>query len=1279
MSRGGTGEPVSVADEPGVRHRGQGASLGRESLFAETTELGRDLAAVDWAATPLGPESRWPASLRNIVRLLLGSRFSMWMAWGPELTFLCNDAYRASTLGAKYPWALGKPAAQVWSEIWPDIGPRIDSVISTGVATWDETLLLFLERNGYLEETYHTFSYSPISDDSGANAGMLCVVSEETARVIGERQMAAVRDLGTALAGASTQAEVAGAASRELALADRDLPFALGYLFDTREHTADLAWSAGVPAGHPIAPPVISIGDEHSPWPADTLARGQSHVIEDLPVRFRTVPSGGWQDPSVTALVVPLVQPGDSRSLGFLVAGLNRYRILDANYRGFIELVAGQIAAATLRGRILDAERQRAEDLAELDRAKTTFFTNVSHELRTPLTLLLGPTADALADRDHPLPPAQRQRVELVARNADRLLKLVNTLLDFSRLEAGSSQPHFEPVDLARYTAEIAAMFDSTTARAGLTYTVDCPPSRDVFVDREMWAKIVLNLLSNALKATFTGGISIAVTEHEHSVSLSVADTGVGIPPAEQWRLFERFHRITGAALRSHEGSGIGLALVAELVQLHAGTVRVDSTPGIGSIFTVEIPTGTAHLPVEHLVASTSDSSLSEAIGAGYLAEANSWLTTTDTSAVSQAASERPRVLVVDDNPDMRTYIAELLHRDYLVETALDGVDALEQARQVPPDLVLTDIMMPRLDGFGLLTQLRADPRTMHVPVVMLSARAGDEATVEGLEAGADDYLVKPFSARELLARVRANLELDRVRRVAGELASSRRLLDQAEELAHVGSWEINLSDMSVIASSEYYRLLGVPPEAIATGGLELAMQSVEEDDREALAAALARVQSGQEPLDIELRLNHPTDGQRLVRARGNLYRAANGAPAFIRGSALDITEQRAAERAIAASVAIREAAAREHAIAEELQRSLLPATAVRAPGLDIAAYYASGVKETQAGGDWYDVIELPNHRIALVIGDVMGRGVRAAAVMGQLRASVRAYARLDLEPGALLGLLDQAVAEMSESTIVTCVYAVYDPRDRTLTYANAGHVPPLVCSPGAGTTRLTAADPPLGTGLYEGQVGSVPFPAGSRLVLYTDGLVERRGSDIDLGIDALITLLDHSTQPIEAFPSAAVDALLSRGEPDDDVAIVAVVSGADATDALTMALEPTPESASMARQAVKATLSRWKADSDTISNVALVATELVTNAIRHGSAPIQIHVRLDEAGIVVEVSDGAHGRPLARNLDPSSIDGRGLHLIDAVGTEMGSRTIGAGKAVWCLVPSNPMPGAGSA
>ena len=1268
------------ADRPDGR--GPARRIDPATLFDITTELGRDLAAVDWARTPLGPVSEWTPSLRNIVRLQLGSRFAMWMAWGPDLTFLCNDAYRRTSLGAKYPWALGKPAQQVWSEIWPDIGPRVESVIATGVATWDEGLQLFLERSGYQEETYHTFSYSPITDDSGDIRGMLCVVSEETARVISERRMATLRDLGTGLAAASTEAEVHAAARQQLGTDGHNLPFALGYLFDADRRQAQLAFAAGVRPGSTVAPLTLEAVSGSSGWPVDTVVAGAGTVVEDLDRRFADVPCGPWTEPVQTAVLVPFARPGDPQAFGFLVAGLNRYRELDSDYRAFVELVAGQIAAAITRARAFEQERQRAQDLAELDRAKTTFFTNVSHELRTPLTLLLGPAADALSDRGEPLPDTQRERVEVVQRNAERLLKLVNTLLDFSRMEAGQVRTRFEPVDLARYTTELAAMFDSAVERAGLELHIDCPPLPDpVYVDREMWAKIVLNLLSNALKATFTGSIRVALHEVGGQAELTVTDTGTGIPAEEQHRLFERFQRVSGARLRSHEGSGIGLALVSELAGLHGGTVAVRSAPDQGSTFTVRVPFGAGHLPAEETVDEQAGDAAEQVpasrFGAGYLAEASRWLVgAQSTPAVAPGRDLRPLVLVVDDNADMRDYVTGLLSGDYALVTATNGLEALQQVRVALPDLVLTDVMMPQLDGFGLLTALRADPATMHIPVVMLSARSGDDATIEGLEAGADDYLVKPFAARELLARVRANLELDRVRRLAAELTRSRELLDQAEELAHVGSWEIDLRDNSITASPEFFRILGVEPDRLSSGGLELALRSVQAEDRRRVEAALAETAAGGAVLDLELRVVHADGQRRLVAARGRLHRGAPTDPGYIRGSAQDITDQRSAELAVAAEAAAREGMVREHAIAEELQRSLLPASTFRAEHLDVAAYYVAGVEGTQAGGDWYDLIDLGQGRSALVIGDVMGRGVRAAAVMGQLRATVQAYARLGLPPGPLLEQLDAAVADMGEPTIVTCVYAVHDPVSGTLTYGNAGHLPPLLSRPGSPTRRLPAGDPPLGTGQYRGHVETVSWLPGDRLTMYTDGLVEHRGTDLDLGIDQLTALLDSALIPVEALPNAVAEVLLPH-EPDDDVAIlVADVRALQPTSELAVSLPATSASVGPARAAAATVLADLGVDGEVAADALLVVSELVSNAVLYGSAPIELRIRRERADLVIMVSDGEVLRPTMRAVDPSAVGGRGLQLVAALSSRWGTRPTGAGKSVWCTigVPGDRMP-----
>jgi PAS domain S-box-containing protein len=1240
-----------------------------DAVFDPRTEIGRDLAQVDWAATPLGPVAAWPTSLRNVVRLHLASRFAMWMAWGPELTFLCNESYRRSTLGAKYPWALGLPAREVWSEIWPDIGPRIDSVISQGEATWDESLRLFLERSGYQEETYHTFSYSPLTDDAGEIAGLFCVVTEETARVISERQMRTLQELGAALAGARTVEEVNTAAGEQLAHDGRSVPFALGYLFDSHG-AAHLAWSAGVPDDHPLSPKTIDPSRPHPVWPAGRLLTGAPQIVTGLADRFADVPRGEWELPPTRALVLPLHQPGRATPSGFLVAAQNRYRPPEEG-RGFLELLAGQVADAVSRAQAFEDERRRAEDLAELDRAKTAFFTNVSHELRTPLTLLLGPASDALEDQQEPLSPAQRSRMEIVQRNGERLLKLVNTLLDFSRLESGRTVPRFEPLDLAAYTAELANMFESAMQRAGLQFEVRCDPlSRRPYVDPDMWAKIVLNLISNALKATFTGAVTVRLTEQDGTALLSVRDTGVGIPTAEQPRLFERFNRVVGARLRSHEGSGIGLALVSELTALHGGTVTVDSTPGVGTEFVVRLPMDGSHLPAEQVheepVAEVPEV---RQYGAGYLAEADRWLAGGDSAAeLEDADGTRPQVLVVDDNPDMREYVSSLLRQEFTVRTAVDGVQALEMARADPPRLVLTDVMMPRLDGFGLLAELRADPMTMHVPVVMLSARSGDEAAVVGLEAGADDYLVKPFSARELQARVRANLELDRVRRVADELSRNRTLLDQAEELAHVGSWELDSTDGAISASREFLRILGVSEEELATSGVARALDMLQWTERERIRSAIQTTFETGRPLDLETVLPDSDGAQRIIRAHGRLHRTSDGRR-VLRGSVQDITEQRASEQALAASAAAREAAAREHEIAEELQRSLLPSAITPGPSLHVAAYYVSGVEGTQAGGDWYDVVDLPGGRSALIVGDVMGRGVRAAAVMGQLRATVRAYARLDLPPDQLLALLDSAVCETTESTIVTCVYAVHDPQAGTLTYANAGHLPPIITPPDGGPARvLRVGDPPLGTGRYAGNVETVAWPVGARLTLYTDGLVEHRGSDIEVGIAQLTRALESADLPVEALPGALVETVLVE-EPDDDVAILVAEPCASSAECVVLPVQLVPEAVAGARAQTRTILEAAGVSAECIADVLLSVSELFTNAIRHGRGPAVFAVRLTSEHVIVEMSDASLSRPRVRDFDPAASSGRGLHLVESLSSRWGVRPTGLGKAVWCILP----------
>ncbi len=725
-------------------------------------DMGARLRAVDWAATPLGPAAQWPQSLKTAVRIMLTSRQPMFVWWGDDLINLYNDAYRA-IVGGKHPDALGQPASVVWREIWDEVGPRARSVMQDDEGTYDEALLLIMERYGYPEETYYTFSYSPVPNDDGGTGGIICANTDDTRRIVGERQLALLRELAAQTTDARTFDEACSRSAAALGTNPRDLPFAMIYLVDPAERCVRLAGTSGIGRDHPAVRARVTLDDD-GPWPfAEVLATHRPSLVSGLADLWPDLPTGAWGRPPHQAVLLPIAPSGQTGKAGVLVAGLNPFRLLDDGYRGFLELVSAQIAASIANAHAYEEERTRAEALAELDRAKTAFFSNVSHEFRTPLTLMLGPLEELLDDEPS---PERREALALLQRNALRLQKLVNALLDFSRLEAGRLQVSYEPTDLATYTADLASAFRSACERAGLALIVDCPPlPAPVHVDRDLWEKIVLNLLSNAFKFTFAGSITVRLRAVDGAAELTVTDTGIGIAAEQLPHVFERFHRIDGARARTHEGTGIGLALVQELAHLHAGSVRVSSAIDAGSTFVVSIPTDPAGLPADRIGAPRSLAPTS--VGATpYVIEAMRW---TDghppaLAPVVQASGARPRVLLADDNADMRDYVTRLLGEDYDVEAVADGVTALAMARRRPPDLVVSDVMMPRLDGVGLLRALRADDRTRLVPIILLSARAGEEARLEGLQGGADDYLVKPFSARELLVRVGACLRLARVR-----------------------------------------------------------------------------------------------------------------------------------------------------------------------------------------------------------------------------------------------------------------------------------------------------------------------------------------------------------------------------------------------------------------------------------------------------------------------------------------------------------------------------------
>ncbi|MBY0471779.1 response regulator [bacterium] len=406
------------------------------------------------------------------------------------------------------------------------------------------------------------------------------------------------------------------------------------------------------------------------------------------------------------------------------------------------------------------------EKVKELDRIKTQFFSNISHEFRTPLTLILGPMEDLLAGVHGALSSEQQAQFIVLHRNALRLLKLVNTLLDFSRIEAGRTQAVYEPLDLAKLTATLASAFQSAIDRAGLKLLVNCPPLPSVgYADKDMWEKIVLNLISNAFKYTQKGQIEVSLVGSNDQVELKVRDTGIGIPEHELSKIFERFHRVEGVQGRTHEGSGIGLSLVQELIKLHGGTISVESSLGQGTCFTVRMPLGSKHLPADQVSKASADSSSISARSEAFVEEALRWIPESEPPVkVAPSLIAKKRIVLADDNTDMREYIRKLLEERYEVIATANGQEALNALRIQPADLVVSDVMMPVMDGIAFLRELRSDPVLANIPVILLSARAGDESKTSGIELGADDYVTKPFSTKELQARVQTQLQLAEMR-----------------------------------------------------------------------------------------------------------------------------------------------------------------------------------------------------------------------------------------------------------------------------------------------------------------------------------------------------------------------------------------------------------------------------------------------------------------------------------------------------------------------------------
>lgn len=425
----------------------------------------------------------------------------------------------------------------------------------------------------------------------------------------------------------------------------------------------------------------------------------------------------------------------------------------------------------------LEKKEFEAQKLHEVDEIKTKFFTNISHEFRTPLTLILGPSKQLSEESKD---EKTKIKADLIHRSANKLNRLVDELLDFSKIEAGEMKLKACPVNLVLVVKEIVLSFHSLAERKKITFIFNSDDNEIIaYLDKDKIDKIITNVLSNAFKFTPEGGkVEVAITLHpepalpsgrlvsgstidikklkrvqlDNYVEISIRDTGVGIPKDQIDKIFDRFYQVDGSHTREHEGTGIGLALTKELIELHKGKIKVESEEGKGSTFRLIFPLGKEHLKPEEIC--------EEEIEKGKLIpELDEFLEMKIEQKVDVELSEKPTLLIVEDNPDVRKYISMILENHYQIFEAKDGEEGLDKSFEKIPDLIISDIMMPKLDGFQMSNKLKTDSRTSHIPIIMLTAKATMQDKINGLEIGADDYIMKPFEAEELKARIKNLLE----------------------------------------------------------------------------------------------------------------------------------------------------------------------------------------------------------------------------------------------------------------------------------------------------------------------------------------------------------------------------------------------------------------------------------------------------------------------------------------------------------------------------------------
>ena len=766
-----------------------------------------------------------------------------------------------------------------WGPVWNNVRELIDRCMVYGEACHRENDLLLYRKSpsgNYLEK-YHTWSFVPIRDVNNQVIGMYNPTHDTTTAVVALRRQATLRDLAQELQFNEGVSEYFTSLGQILERNPTDIPFVLVYsCLDGSKNgqvRLHLESSVGIPAGHSCAPRIItptldkthstgtisatirrwrsgsptpslrstnpsSVGsrfthsDENDWWPiSQGLFGRQCVLVKDCSRLIEGISLRAWDKLPESAVVLPI---GDGAFAdtprGLLILGLNVRSLLDAEHEEWL-LSLQSFANASLNSTwARESEQEVLLRNEKMEKAKTAWFQGAAHDLRSPLTLVAGPLDDVMRTS---LNPSQRQLLGLANRNLARIQRLVDSLLDFSRLEAGQMVGHFVPVKLDAFVGELGEIFRPAVERRSIAYHIELEPyDSTILVDPSLLEKAIMNLLSNALKYTESGFIKLQVQFDTH-LNILVSDTGYGIAPEEVSRITTRFHRAASATSQAIKGTGIGLALVKEIVRLHDGELvitsrsRETSPDSHGSTFTVRIP-----LEGHQGTASSKESIAIGVYGRQLLEEALHWrdtgdsgddqsdqarsVTTDDTNKLDGLFVFDPldRLLLVEDNSDMRAYIKQIFSPYCEVIEATDGQKALDIARARPPQLILSDLMMPNMNGQALLERIRADPTTRLTPVVLLSAAVDDELRISALTMGAEDFMLKPFKPRELLARVHLQIHIGKKRIQLESL-----YLQRQQEIALLsdycpsGIMRADAEGQTVYANSAWRRCTGMPDD----------------------------------------------------------------------------------------------------------------------------------------------------------------------------------------------------------------------------------------------------------------------------------------------------------------------------------------------------------------------------------------------------------------------------------------------------------------------------------